>query len=100
MNPYSEKYYEKYLKDWVKSFDNAIPVVLTDKEAQEEENEILNSEKQQSESKPQTIVKEEVFRESMYEEVRPEDGSNTPLEEVAVGVAAAIIEESKEEVPQ
>lgn len=62
-NPAAEKYYEKYVKEWVKSFDNAIPVVLTDNEAQEEENEILKSEKQQAESKPQT-TDPNVFRDS------------------------------------
>jgi hypothetical protein len=53
--------------EWEKSFNNVVPQVMTQKEAEEEENEIANSEKQQF--KPQYVSASEpgeAFRESMY----------------------------------
>jgi hypothetical protein len=67
---------------------------------QEEENEIANSEKQQAQSKPQTTYEGE----SQYKVVGPENSESAQLEEAseltAVVVAAAVIEETKEEAPK
>jgi len=66
-SPMADRYRDKYVIEWEKSFRNVVPQVMTQKEAEEEENEIANSEKMQF--KPQYVAATEsgeAFRESMY----------------------------------